>query len=59
MHEMSDVAAAAGCVQLCHSAFLCPIGVLVTKRLISIDGIRDGGVIGVACLLGQIQAQLR
>lgn len=35
------------------------LGVSVTKRLISINGIRDGGVIGVACVLGQIQLQLR
>lgn len=35
------------------------LGVSVTNRLISIDGIRDGSVIGVACVPRQIQPQLR
>lgn len=60
MYEMSDVVAGAGCVQLRHSPlFSVLLGVSVTKRLISIDGIGDAGVIGVACVLGQIQPQLR
>lgn len=56
MYEMSNVAAGSGCVQLNAALWF---SVSVTKRLISIDDNRDGGVIGVTCVLGQIQRQLR
>lgn len=35
------------------------LSVSVTKRPISIDGVCDGGMIGMAWVLGQIQLQLR